>query len=206
MQKKLQATIGLCAVLITLGTLDAVVLEGFPDSAIGADALGDTPPPVLDLSDAERDKPTPPSGAVRKYEGPEVLAVLISNGLTTAETRERMLVSKVIPEGETLHIYALLRSGDRAGAIAWIESPNVKGYWLILKEALHAAFTPQVADLLDETQRREGRPTRNLLTFFDRGLAPERVVFVRVQERLYEFHIADGHSERIFTVIEALTE
>jgi len=78
--------------------------------------------------------------------------------------------------------------------------------YLALKEALHTAFTVNVQNLLDETQRRENRPIRNLLTFIDTGLFPERMVFVRVRERLYEFHVKEGSSEEIFNLIEELTQ
>ena len=51
-----------------------------------------------------------------------------------------------------------------------------------------------------------GRPTRNLLTFLDPGLSSERIVFVRVRERLYELHVAPGKDDVLFELVEALTQ
>ncbi len=207
MREKLTTTVGLVGMMLVLLVADIVVLEGFPGLAVVADQT-DTGNPVLEFSDTSANEPLtpPPPGGVRKYDGPDVMAILVSNGLTTSENRDKMVLTRVIPESEQVYVYALLKDGDRAGAMAWVHSPNVKRHWLVLKEALHTAFTAEVQDLLDETQRREGHPTRNLLTFFDPGLFPERVVFIRVQERLYEFHVAEGQSEKIFNVIEELTE
>jgi len=77
---------------------------------------------------------------------------------------------------------------------------------LALKEALHTTFSPEMRDLVDEVQTREGRPPRNLLTFLDPAINSERVVFIRVRERLYEFHIAPGRDDSIYDLIESLTQ
>ena len=113
----------------------------------------------------------------------------------------------MIPEGAAeVHTYALLLHGDRAGLIAWTESAEVKNYFLALKEALHASFSPRVKDLLDETQRIPGKPPRNFLSFLDECLSPERLVFLRVRERLYEIRITEGNDEAIFRAVDELTQ
>lgn len=206
MNKKWSITIGVFLVAIALGTADAVVLEGAPTyKAKLADANTNDPEPIIDTSDPEPTKTPPPEGGVRKNDGPNVLKSLGLRNFTVQETSEKVILNSVVT-GDTVESRALLLNGDRAGSIAWVSSPNVKNHYIVLKEALHTAFTPEVQDLLDETQRRENRPTRNLLTFYDPGLLPERVVFVRVRERLYEFHIAEGSSEEIFNLIEDLTK
>ncbi|MDD5623136.1 MAG: hypothetical protein PHI23_00300 [Candidatus Peribacteraceae bacterium] len=158
----------------------------------------ETTPPV-----AEEPSPT---GGVKKQAGPNVLETAVSLGLTFEDTNEKSLIAGVLPEEEKGMIQQriLLVNGDRAGFIAWIESPFVKRDLLNLKEALHSAFSPQVRDLLDEVQRPEGSPPRNFLTFFDPAINEERVVIVRVRERLYEFHVSEAKKDVIFAFIEAL--
>lgn len=208
MEEKHKVTAGLLALMLVLGISDATLLEKTPGEMV---AMNDDDEEVtviqIPSTDTEPVPTTPtPTGGVRKAQGPDVLESLVSNGFTFNDTKERMLLGKVVEGKETLYSKVLLLDGDRAGAVSWVSSPNVKSEYLVLKEALHSAFTPEVQDLLDETQRREGKPTRNLLTFLDTGLLPERVVFVRVRERLYEFHVAEGASDAIFNLIEELTE
>ena len=221
MEEKLKVTSGLLTLLLLLGVADAALLEGLPseEEPTGVTTIihpkKDTPksdPPKTTqpekTMEPERKVPTTPTppGGVRKAQGPDVLEALVRGGFTFQDTKEKMILRDIIPEDTTLETHVLLLDGDRAGAIAWVSSPQVKKFYLVLKEALHSAFTAEVQDLLDETQRREGRPTRNLLTFFDPGLSSERVVFIRVRERLYEFRVAEGASEAIFDLIEDLTK
>ena len=197
----MKVTTGLLTLMTLLGVADAALLEGMPVQEKTEVAVVDEPTV----------SPTPstptPTGGVRRNQGPNIAEVLKRRQFTMIEANEKIILQKIIPTGEaTLQSYALLKDGDRAGMIAWTNSSKVKQYYLVLKEALHSAFTSDVQDLLDETQRREGRPTRNLLTFFDPGLLSERVVFVRVREQLYEFHIPEGSSGIIFDLIEELTK
>tara|TARA_Y100000310_G_scaffold175693_1_gene175745 strand:+ start:1612 stop:2217 length:606 start_codon:yes stop_codon:yes gene_type:complete len=201
MNEKVKVTVGLLALMLLLGVADATFLEGAPEKAEIAQA-----DPVV-AQPTQPNLPPPPNGGVRKATGPDILQTLVSNQFTFNDTREKFILAPVLRDSsDSLEAKALLIDGDRAGAIGWVSSPNVKKHYLVLKEALHSAFTPEVKDLLDETQRRENHPTRNLLTFLDTGILPERVVFVRVRERLYEFHIVEGSSEAIFNLIEDLTE
>jgi hypothetical protein len=202
MASKMKLTTGLLTFMILLGVADAALFEGIPvqekkEIAIDEPIANPTPTPSLQN----------PTGGVRRDQGPNIAEVLKRRQFTMKETNEKIILQKIIPTEEaTLTSYVLLKDGDRAGMIAWTNSSKVKQYYLVLKEALHSAFTANVQDLLDETQRREGRPTRNLLTFFDPGLLSERVVFVRVREQLYEFHIPEGSSGIIFDLIEELTK
>jgi len=189
---------------VLLGVADSALLEGLPKKEAKVIAFED---PVVVQQPTTTSVSPPPTGGVRKATGPNVLQALVSNAFTFDDTRERFVLKKVLEgSSDTITMKSLLIKGDRAGAIGWVSSPNVKKHYLVLKEALHSAFTPEVKDLLDETQRRENHPTRNLLTFLDPGILPERVVFVRVRERLYEFHIAEGASNAIFNLIEDLTK
>lgn len=197
MPSRALATVALFVALIGLGTADALYVEKtFPFS------LGN--PQVSDAGGD--DGGTIDGDPVRKSEGPDVLEIAALQNFTTQETEETSILSRVVSEPDTVNARVLLLNEDRASYIAWVDSTDVKTYFLSLKEALHRSFTASVTDLLDEAQQREGLPTRNVLTFKDTGLLPERVVFVRVRERLYEFHIPEGKDDLIFALIEELTK
>lgn len=149
--------------------------------------------------------PSNEGGGVAKQIGPDVGEALASLGLEAKDGAERSILRRVIPEGVTVQTSIVLKDGDRIGMISWTQSPLVKNYFLALKEAIHTSFTPQMKDLVDETQRPEKKPVRNFLSFLDPGLSPERMVFVRVRDRLYEFRITEGFEEQMFLLIEELT-
>ena len=159
------------------------------------------------MPDTVPSEPMPPNagGGVTKQTGPDVGEALASLGLEAKEGAERSILRRVIREDVTVQTSIVLKDGDRIGMISWTQSPLVKNYFLALKEALHTSFTPQMKDLVDETQRPEKKPVRNFLSFRDLGLSPERMVFVRVRDRLYEFRITEGAEERMFMLIEELT-
>lgn len=183
------------AILLAIGATDALLLEN---------KLLESPQ-QSETAEGEEDASLPP-GAVRKGSGPNVLRVLEKEGLKATDTSERTLIDQIIPHEEVaVETRALLKQSDRVGLIAWVDSPAVTKYFLALKEALHASFSPDVTDLIDEEQQRPGKPKRSLLTFLDPGLSEERIVFLRIRQRLYELHIAEGKEEMVFELIEELT-
>ncbi|OGJ57449.1 hypothetical protein A2881_05655 [Candidatus Peribacteria bacterium RIFCSPHIGHO2_01_FULL_55_13] len=213
MSKYLAAT-GILALMIALGASDALLIEGGLPKPVLPDEpyASDTPQPP------QTSQPSQPSSipgesssssivGIKKATGPDVLLTLTRLGFEIERSSELTILRTVIPEGAAeVNTYALLLNGDRAGLIAWTESAEVKNYFLALKEALHASFSPRVKDLLDETQRIPGKPPRNFLSFLDEGLSPERLVFLRVRERLYEIRITEGNDETIFRAVDALTQ
>jgi len=190
------ATAGLLAVLIGLGTADHLLTDVHPVGEEDAQ-LPTTPQPPTE--------PAPP-GAVRRSRGPDVMQTLVTLGLRFQNPDEGTLLEMIIADGTTVYSQVVTKGGDRSGLVAWAESPRVKVHFLSLKEALHSSFSPGVQDLIDETQRVPGRPVQNLLTFLDPGLSEERLVFIRVRERLYEFHVAEGKDDEMFGLIEELTK
>jgi len=158
-------------------------------------------------SSSSSDSPVPAvPGGVLKANGPDVDQTLAANQLTANETNERSLLQGIVTDGTEVSTRVLMINGDRAGLISWVDSPKVKLYFLSLKEALSQSFSAEVRDLVDETQQPAGKPVRNLLSFFDPSIAEERLAFVRVRERLYEFHIATGSDDAIFALIDALSK
>jgi len=158
-----------------------------------------TPPPVPSSE-------TPPEGAVTKKSGLDPIAIALKLNFTAEETDQRSLLSAVVKDPSFVSTRVLLLNGDRAGLLAWIETPDVKQVFFVLKDSLATLFSPEVRDLLDEIQSPAGKPPRNFLTFLDPALSEERFVFVRVRERLFEFHIAPGKDETMYKLVEALTD
>lgn len=148
---------------------------------------------------------TPVTG-VAKHSGPDVAATIEHLGFQTEATTEMSLIEQVIQDKTAVLGRSILKDGDRAGSVTWVESLEVKTIFNALKESLLPAFSPHVTDLQDRTEAKPGQPVRNILTFYDPGLSEERLAFVRVRERLYEFHIAKGKEEVMMKMIEEVTK
>ncbi|HLD32405.1 MAG TPA: hypothetical protein VJB10_02335 [Candidatus Peribacteraceae bacterium] len=202
-------TVGLLTVLVALGTFDALLVE---NKKLLIQLQQPEPPEEVAVvansgSSSAAQSSTAPAGGIRKIEEPNVLEILTVEQFNFADpARERSLLEQIIPSGvATVQAKVLVKDGDRIGLIAWADSPQVKIYLLALKEALHSTFSPEMRDLVDEVQEREGKALRNLLTFLDPAINEERVVFIRIRERLYEFHVAEGKDAVVFDLIETLT-
>jgi hypothetical protein len=183
---------GFFLVLIGLGILDSVFTGEelwYPEVREPTETPGVTPPVK------EPSKPLP-----------NILGVLKTQGITAQETSEVSLIRRVIPQETPVTTLVLLREGDRIGLLSWVESSDVERHFLSLKESLHVSFSPDVRDLRDEQQKQEGKPSRNILSFFDPSLGHERFIFIHIQKRLYELRIAEGKDEPMNSLIDALTQ
>jgi len=130
--------------------------------------------------------------AQAKDDGPAVEDILQERGLEIASSDEKGVIQRIVPEATGVRTHVILKDGDRLALLSWMESPQVKTYFSALKNALLTSFSADVRDLRDETLSGEGKPTVNFLTFIDPAIAPERIVFLRVRERLLELHIVAG--------------
>ncbi len=186
---------GFAADIIALFTADVVFTQAhLPDKQDESGTTADSQPVITGVTTATS-------------ASPDVLNILVSNKFNFSETgKEESLLSMIIQDGTPAKSLVLTLEGDRAGFISWVESPRVKLYFMSLKEALHSSFTPHVKDLVDEIQRSPGKPEMHFLTFNDTGISPERLVFIRIRDRLYEFHIAGGKDTVIFDLIEKLIQ
>ena len=198
---KLGILTGYVLILVLLGTTDAILTRNMPpegrdttNDVIAADPLDDPEPA------------SPPPTGVAKQEGPDIFDIFNRLQLATETTDETSLLARAVPANQKTESRVLLQDNDRLAFIAWTESPDVKTYFLSLKEALTTAFSSELQDLVDEVQEREGKPTRNVLSFFDPGIHEERVLFFRVRQRLYEFHITPGKEPMVQELMDALTE
>ncbi len=121
------------------------------------------------------------------------------------ETQEQSLLSR-IAEGMPVETMVLLQNNDRVALFSWLESADAKSVFTALKQAQQEQFSPQLEDLVDETRTSEDGPPVDFLSFTDPAISPEKVIFVRVRNRLYEFHVAGMGSETIDRLIEELSK
>lgn len=191
---KALSTGALLVVLSGLGVADYISNNGLPA------ALPATGSSSVSSAIVEDPAVTDP---VAKQPGVNVATAMSQLGYETQSSTDLSMLSQVVTgQPQTL---VLLKNSDRVGSVTWIDSPQVKTFFISLKEGLLSAFSPNVQDLRDETLQGEGQPVRNILTFLDTSLSEERLVFVRVRERLYEFHIASGKDTEMNALIEVLT-
>ena len=201
--------------LIGLGLADAQTLEGPPPLdgliALTERSTTDTPnePTTADTPETTTpDTPTPErTTGVKKQREVSVERVIEGTTLEMNETDESTFLEQIggtsMPEVQKR---VLLKDGDRAIVMAWVDTPHVKMTFRSLKQALLNSFTAQQQDLVDEVDIRDGLPPRNILTFYDPGISDERVLFVRVRQRLYEFRMVEDARSDVDALVDRLTE
>lgn len=129
--------------------------------------------------------------------------VLASLNLIPTQTSEQSLLSLTLPTAKTM---VLLQNNDRAGLLSWAEGDSIKAIFAALKEVLQSQFSGKLTDLLDDTRTPEDGPIFDILTFMDPAISPEKVTFIRVQNRLYEIHAAKEKQEMVDALVAALTK
>ena len=189
---KLLTTAGFTVLLLLLGTSDAVLTQNIN---------------ILPATEqaARKDPVQPDTGVVRRN-GEDVFEILNALGIVTESTREESLLQQIVPDGTKVEQRVILHLNDRLGFFGWVETADVKVYLSALKDALRSSFSSQMRDLVDEVQERDGKPVRDVLSFYDPAIHEERILFVRVRQRLLEFHVPAGREEKIQEVMDALTE
>lgn len=143
------------------------------------------------------------TGGVAKAQEADVQSVITQLGLTLSPSDDLTFLAQVAKD-QKVESYTLMKDGDRAGSISWIDGDSKQAF-ISLKEALLSAFSDQVSDLSDKTLQEENRPTRNVLTFRDPALSEETLTFIRIRERLYEIHTAQNKQDAVNAAIEGIT-
>jgi hypothetical protein len=189
--QKLGTTVGFLVILLGLGSADAyfmkdhLVLPALTEGIATAEGIS----PIAD---------------------PDVFATLEKHQITSQEVSEQSFLDRIMGDKTPVTTRVLLKDNDRLALFSFADSPQIKTYFNVLKETLHASFSPQVTDLLDTTEEPEGKPIRNVirnvLTFRDPAISEERILFLRVRERLYEFHVVEGQGDTIQEIIDELTQ
>lgn len=143
---------------------------------------------------------------VYKNNGPLLADAAGQLKMSLQESKEGSLLAGLKAENVNVYSQIVLKDDDRLGTVTWLESSNVKTMFAGLKEALAGEFSDKVKDLRDETFQEEGQPVRNVLSFYDPAIAEEKVEFIRIGERLYEFHIAEGKEADMAELRALLTQ
>lgn len=179
-----------------------------PSMASSSSTSSFTGPTIIaqtNSSSSSSSQSSAPQG-VAKRDGIDIFAILTAQGIETEATGQVSLIRRVIPEEVDVPTRILLKNDDRVAFFSWVQSSDAKAYFLALKEALHSSFSSNVTDLSDSVDMRDGKPPRSILTFRDPGINEERLLFVRIQDRLYEFHIADDKDADVRALMDALTD
>lgn len=192
-------------ILTTVSLIAFLTVLGIADYKLAGDRFTASVDTTTESSMAMSEASAAPTG-VAKQNGADCAQVIKDLGMSTEKSADLSFIAQVMTKDATISSLAILKDGDRAGSVTWIDSPNVKSSFIALKEALLSAFSPLVADLHDETIDDPRGPTKNVLTFTDPSLSTERLAFVRVRQRLYEFHIATGKEAPMQAVMEGVTK
>jgi hypothetical protein len=198
---KIAVTVLFVAVLTGLGATDAILTQDqFRSPSISPAITTTDGSTVTDASSSAS------AQGILPQSGPDVFDVLNDFSITTQSTQEESLIAKVVKDAAPIETRVLLKDNDRIAFLAWVQTPQVKQIFANLKEGLHTSFSDQLTDLVDETQERPSKPIRNVVSFLDPAIHDERLLFIRVRQRLFEFHIAPGKEEVVQQVMEGLTE
>ena len=135
----------------------------------------------------------------------DVAAVLASLQFISQTTSEESVLMRVSSPA-SLHTSVLLLMNDRAAFFAWVESDDVKEIFSRVKQLLQDHFSPRLQHLIDETLTPSDGPPVDVLSFTDPAISQEKVIFIRVRNRLYEFHIALKSEAAISRLIAALSK
>jgi hypothetical protein len=191
--------------LLFLGGVGAADYWASRDTLIADVPTPSDQEPVMDDGETGSASSLTPGTGVAKRKAPQVADALKGLGFTTTTSSDQSMLEQVTMGNPASQSVAILKENDRIGSVVWIDTPEVKTIFNTLKESLLAAFTPAVKDLRDETKVQPG-PVRNELTFLDTGLSTERLTFVRIGERLMEFHTVVGKEEVMKGAIEGLSK
>lgn len=143
--------------------------------------------------------------SIRKNSGVDVQALLVSLQLVAEPTNETSLLT-LITRNTQVQTVVLLQNNDRAALLSWTLSDDVKTMFSSLKTALQERFSPKLTHLIDETRTPPDGPPVDVLSFNDPAISPEKVLFLRVRNRLYELHIAEKAKDSIHLLVAALSK
>ncbi len=143
---------------------------------------------------------------IARQRDPDVFEVFQEMGIETSSTKKESFLSRIVPSQIPLTSRVLLQNNEGLGFFAYAESPDVRAFFTALKEALHQSFSDDVRDVVDIVEAPENRPVRNVLSFVDPSLSNDKIILLRVRERLYEFHVPEAKEPVVRALIERLTE
>lgn len=143
--------------------------------------------------------------STKKKNSVDIPSLLVSHQFIVTQSGEASLLQR-IEQGTNVQTVVLLQNNDRIALFSWIESDNTKAIFASLKQALQEQFSPKVTGLIDQTLVSDNGPPVDMLSFFDPAISPEKVIFIRVRDRLYEFHVAESGTDPIGALIAELSK
>ncbi len=144
--------------------------------------------------------------STKKQSNVNVDNVLASLQLVARPTDEASLLALTVNDPSLVKTMALLRNNDRALLFAWAEGDQVKTILSAIKQALQDQFSGKLSGLVDETRTQENGPPYDILSFTDPAISTERIIFLRVRNRLYEIHVAANGADVVDALLAALTK
>jgi hypothetical protein len=145
-------------------------------------------------------------GNVSKRSGASLEDVFKDQNIEATDTDQGSLLSRIVGSATSVHTQVLLKDNDRILLFSWVENPEVKEEFQAIKDTLHDAFSANVSNLEDISQTPSDGPPYNLLSFKDPAISDERIIFLRIRQRLYELHVADGKDTDAESLIAALAK
>jgi hypothetical protein len=194
LRSRILLSVGFTTLLVALGASDAFLTKGtmkFPSPLTAQVA------PMAN---------TGPSAGIVRHNGPSVESILQAQSLALLPASQQSLLSRIVKDPSQVRTVALLKDDTRIALFSWMETSNAKTYFTALKDALHSSFSSAIQDLRDEMELSSTRPARNILTFKDPAIDPERIVLLRIRQRLFELHVTDGKNADVDALVEALSQ
>ena len=105
-------------------------------------------------------------------------------------SRKEKSILKAVSSNQ-LRSVVLMRDDDRVAAAFWFSDPDTEGSMDTLTAYVFDLFSEDVQRLIDKPIHREGFALIDLLAFTDPALSEERMVFAKIRDSLYEFHVAE---------------
>lgn len=190
---RILTAMGFVTVLAGLGVADAMWTS---DKFVLPSQMQANPLPTENASSA---------GTVSKRSGASLEEIFQDLNITATDTDQDSLLSRIVGNTASVHTQVLLKDNDRILLFSWVENPNVKEEFQAIKDTLHDAFSPNVSNLKDVTETPSDGPPRNILSFKDPAINDERIIFLRIRQRLYELHVADGKDADAESLLSSLS-
>lgn len=178
-QAKIGLTLGFLILLGGIFALDAVTME----RTLTGDLLGWQDLPEENIA---------PLG--------HLMDIIHQNGFSTLASPDEGFLSDVLPDDLPRERVIVLKDGDRAAFLEWMETDAAERYFLILKTVLYGSFSDRVEGVQDE----EWNASVHVLTFRDPELSEEWFVFVRAYDQLMELRVPSHQLDPIRALLGAI--
>lgn len=122
---------------------------------------------------------------------------------STVSNLEVSFMMKLLSQTEShpVRSVVLMDEDDRLAAMWWEEGDGSASRFRQLKKKLYRIISSSASGIVDENIAQEGYDEIDLLAFTDPNLFEGRLVFARVGERLFEFHVGVDRESEVIEVI-----